>query len=253
TAAANDLLAANPDAADRIAAIGCTSQWSGTVAVDRDGRHLMNAIIWMDSRGAPYVKKITGGLLKVEGYGLRRLYNWVRLTGGIPVRSGKDSIAHILYIKYVLPEIYQATYMFLEPKDYLNLRLTGRFAASHESITLHWLTDNRDINDIRYHDGLTRHSTLDRDKLPELGRAAGMPGLIRPGAAGELGVPDGIPVILGTPDMHSAAIGSGAVADFRPHLYIGTSSWLTCHVPYKKTDLFHNLASLPSAVPGRYF
>lgn len=43
------------------------------------------------------------------------------------------------------------------------------------------------------------------------------------------------------------------MADYEPHLYIGTSSWLTCHVPNKKTDLFHNLASLPSAVPGRYF
>jgi xylulokinase len=28
---------------------------------------------------------------------------------------------------------------------------------------------------------------------------------------------------------------------------------LTCHVPFKKTDLFHNMASLPSAVPGKYF
>ncbi len=47
-------------------------------------------------------------------------------------------------------------------------------------------------------------------------------------------------------------MGSGAVRDFETHLYIGTSSWLTCHVPYKKTDLFHNMASLPSAIPGRY-
>ena len=251
--ATSELLAANPGATDRIAAIGCTSQWSGTVAVDRDGRHLMNAIIWMDTRGAPYVSQITDGLLKVEGYGLRRLITWVRLTGGIPVRSGKDSIAHILYIKHVLPDVYRATYKFLEPKDYLNLRLTGRFAASHESITLHWLTDNRDINDIRYHDGLIRLSTIDRDKLPELKRAVDILGPIQPDVARELGLPEGIPVIMGTPDMHSAAIGSGAVADYEPHLYIGTSSWLTCHVPNKKTDLFHNLASLPSAVPGRYF
>jgi xylulokinase len=26
-----------------------------------------------------------------------------------------------------------------------------------------------------------------------------------------------------------------------------------CHVPFKKTDIFHNMASLPSAIPGRYF
>jgi xylulokinase len=247
------LLAENPGAAARIAAIGCTSQWSGTVAVDRDGRHLMNAIIWMDTRGAPFVRKVTGGIVKVEGYGARRLATWLRLTGGIPVRSGKDPIAHILFIKHVYPEVYRHTYKFLEPKDYLNLRFTGRFAASHESITLHWLTDNRDINNIHYHDGLIRLSTIDRDKLPELRRAVDVLGPIRREVAQELGLPENIPVVMGTPDMHSATIGSGAIADYEPHLYIGTSSWLTCLVPHKKTDLFHNQASLPSAVPGRYF
>jgi xylulokinase len=247
------LLADNPQAAAKIAVIGCTSQWSGTVAVDREGRHLMNAIIWMDARGAPYVHQITGGFPTIEGYGLGRLITWVRRSGGIPVRSGKDPIAHILFIKHERPEIYRQTYKFLEPKDYLNLRLTGRFAASHESITLHWLTDNRRIDDIRYDDRLLKLSTIEREKLPGLQRAVDILGPIKPEVAREFGLPEGISVIMGTPDMHSAAIGSGAVGDFEPHLYVGTSSWLTCHVPYKKTDLFHNMASLPSAVPGRYF
>ena len=57
---------------------------------------------------------------------------------------------------------------------------------------------------------------------------------------------------MGTPDVQSAAIGSGAVRDYAGHLYIGTSSWLACHVPFKKTDILHNMASLPSAIPGRY-
>ncbi|MBI5712136.1 MAG: xylulose kinase, partial [Chloroflexi bacterium] len=56
----------------------------------------------------------------------------------------------------------------------------------------------------------------------------------------------------GLPDTHSAAIGSGAVRDFEAHLYVGTSSWLICHVPFKKVDLFHNMSSLPSAIPNRY-
>ena len=252
-AAAAALLADYPDAPGRIVAIGCTSQWSGTVAVDRDGRHLMNAIIWMDARGAAHVGRVTGGFPKVQGYGLRRLVTWLRLTGGIPVHSGKDPIAHILFIKHERPEVYRQTYKFLEPKDYLNLRLTGRFAASHESITLHWLTDNRAIDNIHYNDELIRFSTIDKDKLPALHRAVDILGPLQSDAARDLGLPPGIPVILGTPDMHSAAVGSGAVADYEPHLYIGTSSWLTCHVPFKKTDLFHNMASLPSAIPGRYF
>ena len=58
---------------------------------------------------------------------------------------------------------------------------------------------------------------------------------------------------MGTPDTESAAVGSGAVRDFEAHLYIGTSSWLTCHVPFKKTDIGSSITSLPSGIPGRYW
>jgi xylulokinase len=53
--------------------------------------------------------------------------------------------------------------------------------------------------------------------------------------------------------LQSAAVGSGAVRDGEAHIYVGTSSWINCHVPFKKTDLLHQIASLPSPLPGRYF
>ena len=58
--------------------------------------------------------------------------------------------------------------------------------------------------------------------------------------------------MAGTGDLHSAAVGSGAVADFAAHLYIGTSSWISCHVPFKKTDALTNIASIPSGIPTKY-
>ncbi len=240
---------------EQIAAISCTGQWSGTVAVNSQGEHLMNAIIWMDTRGRDYVRKITGGSagVTVAGYGPLKLFKWLRRAGGLPTPSGKDSAAHILYIKHELPDIYRRTHLFLEPKDYLNLRFTGRFAASYDSIALHWVTDNRDISRIRYDPELIRLSTIDRDKLPELKKSTDILGPIRKELAERLGLPRDVRVIVGTPDVQSAAIGSGAVRDFQAHLYLGTSSWLTCHVPFKKTDVFHNMATLPSAIPDRYF
>jgi xylulokinase len=251
--ATRQVLAERAVPVEAVAAVSCTSQYSTTVAVAKDGRPLMNAISWMDTRGARHVREVTGGLLKVQGYGLAKLLTWIRLTGGIPTRSGKDSIAHILYIKRELPEVYRATYQFLEPKDYLNLRLTGRYAATYDSINLHWLTDNRDITRIAYHDRLLAWTGVDRAKLPELCHATDILGPLIPEAAAELELPAGIPVVGGTTDSQSAAIGSGAVKDYEAHLYVGTSSWLSCYVPFKKTDLFHNMASLPSAIPGRYY
>lgn len=237
-----------------IIAVSITSQWSGTVAVDKNGNPLMNAIIWMDSRGAPYVQDLTKGIVSFKGYGIRKLLKWLRLTGGIPAQSGKDSISHILYIKNEWPEIYEKTRTFLEPKDYLNLRLTGKYAASFDSIALHWLTDNRDISSIKYDKCLLKYAGIAREKLPDsLIKATDVLGSLLPETADELGLPSGIPVIGGTPDLQSATIGSGAVRDYEAHLYLGTSSWLICHVPFKKIDLLHNMTSLPSAIPNRYF
>ncbi len=242
-----------PFSPERIAAIAVTAPWSTTVAVDRDGNPIGNTIMWMDTRGAPYVREITRGLINVQGYGLDKIFAWVRLTGGIPTHAGKDPIGHILYLKNERPEVYREAYKFLELKDYLNARLTGKIASDYATIALYWLTDNRDINNVRYDERLLRLAGIDREKLPDLYPTTHVLGPLLPGPAEELGLPPGIPVVISTPDYHASVLGSGALRDYEPHIYVGTSSWLSCHVPFKKTDLAHSIGSLPSALPGRYF
>ena len=93
---------------------------------------------------------------------------------------------------------------------------------------------------------------MDSEKLPELKPTNGILGTLRADIAREWGLREDVQVVMGSPDMHTAAVGSGAVQDYESHLYIGTSSWLLCHVPFKKTDLTHNMGALPSGIPGRY-
>lgn len=235
------------------AAISVTSQWSGTVAVDRDGQPLCDAVIWMDSRGADVLRSTAGARIKVEGYDPRKLRRWISLTGGAPSMSGKDPVAHILWLRAARPELSARTWKYLEPKDWLNLRLTGECVATYDSIVVHWVTDNRNPSAVRYDPELLAMSGLQREWLPDLVPATSVVGSLTAAAAAELGLEPGIPVIGGTPDVQSAAVGSGAVEDHEGHIYLGTSSWLSCHVPYKRTDLFHGVASLPSPLPGRYF
>ena len=137
-----------------IVGVGCTAQWSGTVAVDGDGAPLRPAVIWMDSRGSTSMKRQMRGPVSVLGYDVRKLQRWIRLTGGAPSHSGKDPAAHILWIRDVEPDVYGATFKFLEPVDWLNQRLTGRFSASYDSIAAHWVTDNRRIDSIDYDETL---------------------------------------------------------------------------------------------------
>ncbi len=251
-ASARRALADSGLAPGRVVGVGCTSQWMGTVPVDDGGQALGPAIIWMDSRGAKAVRETVRGALNVQGYSASKLARWVRRTGGIPSLSGKDPVGHIHFLREQRPEVYAATAVFLEPVDYLNLRLTGLARASHDSITGHWVTDNRNISAISYDDALIELAGLERSKLPDLVPTGSVLGGLSAAAAAELGLLAGTPVVTGTGDLHSAAVGSGAVADFDAHLYIGTSSWISCHVSFKKTDALTNIASIPSGIPGRY-
>ncbi len=238
---------------DDIVGVCNTSQWSGTVALDKDGNHLSSAIIWMDTRGAKYIEKFNKGLLKVSGYNVRKMLSLIKRTAGGPAQHGKDPIGHILTIKHEFPDIYDKTYMFLEPQDYVNMKLTGKFAASTASIHLHWITDTRDLNNIHYSRKLLKMFKVDENKFPQnLKNTTDILGSIKKEVADELGLNKDTKVVVGAPDIHTATIGSGAIGDYEAHIYIGTSDWIFTHIPYKKTDINHNLGSIPSAIPGRY-
>ncbi|HEU4385154.1 MAG TPA: FGGY-family carbohydrate kinase [Anaeromyxobacteraceae bacterium] len=235
-----------------VAGLCCSTQWGGTVATSRDGRALAPALIWMDSRGAPHVGRAITGPLPVQGYGLRKLIRWLRLAGGVPARSGKDPVGHGLFLRAERPEIYRAAWKLLEPADWLGLRLTGRCASSYATAALHWAADIRDLRRVEYDARLLAAGGLEREKLPDLVPAASVLGPLAAAPARELGLEEGLPVAVGVPDIQAAAVGSGAVRDGEAHLCLGTSSWLCCHVSYKKADLFHQMTSLPSARPDRY-
>jgi xylulokinase len=252
TAACRQAVAESGVDAGRLIGMGATAQWSGTVAVGADGRPLMRAVIWMDSRGSAAIRRVAGGAVNVMGYDPRKILRWVQVTGGAPGLSGKDPVSHILFIRDAYPDVYRRTATFLEPVDYLNLRLTGRRVASFDSIAAHWVTDNRAVDRVHYDDRLLATTGLDRAKLPDLVPPCTVVGALTGEVAAELGLPVGLRVVAGSGDVHSAVIGSGAVADFDAHLYIGTSSWISGHVPFKKTAPTSNVASIPAALPGKY-
>jgi xylulokinase len=72
TAAACRRLVARAGGDSAVAAVAVTAQWAGTVPVGADGETLCDALIWMDARGAPFVRRAAGGPLRVAGYGPTR-------------------------------------------------------------------------------------------------------------------------------------------------------------------------------------
>src|SRR5512138_1409004 len=64
-AAAGKLLGQQQDASSNVIAVCCSTQGEGTIAVDQAGNALSNAILWMDMRGAPYLRKQLSGFISL--------------------------------------------------------------------------------------------------------------------------------------------------------------------------------------------
>jgi len=234
----------------QVVAVSCTGQWASTVPVDPAGRPVGECVLWMDTRGEPYARRLVGG--PVAGYAPRPLLTWIRRTGGAPSTTGSDPIGHMRYLAAEQPDVVRAARWFLEPVDYLSMRFTGAAAASHASMTAAWLTDNRRTDRLSYDATLVRMAGIDPAKLPPLRPTGSLVGAVRGDVARALGLPDGVQVVAGTPDLHASAVGAGAIGDYQAHLAISTTSWISCPVGFKKTDALHQIASVPGLSPGGY-
>ena len=232
----------------RVVAVSCTGQWASTVPVDVAGMPVGPCQLWSDTRGGPHSRGVIGG--PVAGYAPLAALRWIRHSGGAPSTSGADPIGHILHLERDEPEVARAARWYLEPVDYLSMRFTGRAAATPASMAGAWLTDNRRPDVAAYDPVLVRASGVPAAKLPPLVATATVVGTVLASVADDLGLPDGVVVVAGTPDLHSACVGSGAVLALQPHVAISTTSWISCPFPKKKTDPIRQMATVPGIVPG---
>lgn len=242
----------HPEAVARLLAVAVTGQWGSTVPVDAAGEAVGDCMLWMDTRGGELARSALGGKVSIEGFAPRKVLTWVQRTGGAPSLEGNDPFGHRLWIQHHEPDTYRRTAMFIEPIDYVNAKLTGTVAATPVSMLLSWLCDNRDLRAPAYDRTLLALAEIAEEKLPPLQPVSSVVGTVRPGLAGELGLPADLPVVTALPDLHSAALGSGGLDLYEAHLAISTSAWVGCHTPGKKTSVGKNMATVPSALPGRY-
>ncbi len=246
TDAVRKVLANGDVPADRVVAVCITGQWASTVPVDADGVPVGECIMWQDHRGIRLARQRIGG--PVAGYDPRALAAWVRKTAGIP--GGNDPVGHMLNLATNYPDVAAAARWYLEPVDYLAMRFTGVAAASHASMTAAWLTDNRHLDVLAYDDDLVGRAGVDGTKLPPLVATGSVIGPVRDDVAADLGLPPGVQVVAGVPDLHAAAIGSGALGPGEAHMALSTTSWISLPVPRKKTDVLHGMASIPGLDGG---
>ncbi len=151
---------------ERVVAVACTGQWGSTVPVDAGGQPAGECLLWFDRRGRRWSQRATGGPVAVDGYALGKAAVWITHAGGAPSTEGNDPLGHRLWLRHEAPEVDRRTATFMEPVDYLNLRLTGRLAATQVSMLAWWLTDNRRTDARDYDPRLLALARVEADRLP---------------------------------------------------------------------------------------
>lgn len=233
-----------------VVAVGVTGQWASTVPTRVDGTPAGPCLLWLDTRGGPLVRKRLGG--PVAGYDPRKLFSFIRASGGVPSLDGADPMGHRLFIVDALPAVERDTAWFLEPVDHLTFRMTGVPSATAASMTGSWLVNIRRGPGTEYQKSLVTLAGADATRLPPLTALLRTVGTVTPSAAEQLGLVGRPAVITGLPDAHTSALGAGATADHAAHLALSTTSWISCHIKKKKTDAQEQMATIPGVFNDRY-
>ncbi|MHA1940357.1 MAG: xylulokinase [Candidatus Hodarchaeales archaeon] len=251
-----DLLLKTNIGPSQIKAITFSSQMQGLLPVDAAGTPLMRCLIWLDGRGAEMITKLWPWP-RIMGYNLYRLFRrFLRITGGGPGLAGKDQIPKILWLRKNHPEILEKTFKFLDVKDYVVFRLTGKMTTSTDLAYIWWLLDSRKVDGKprnEWSKTLCKMYRIDMEKLPELRKPTEVIGGLTENVAAELGLLPGTKVINGAGDMTTAAIGSGAILDGELHCQIGTSGWVAGHVSDRRVDISHYTGCTGSAMSDQFY
>jgi xylulokinase len=242
--AIHDVVAAAPREVRDVVTIGVCSQYSSTVPVDRHGAPVAPVVMYLDTRGSDHCWEL---MATHE----RAFEVWVE-RHGIPPVGGGLSLAHMLHLQRDRPEVHERVAVYLEPMDFVNLRLTGRVAATQATQFTAQLCDNRVVGVVEYDDELVAMTGLDADRLPPLVEVDGVVGELRADVAVTLGLAAGIEVRAGMNDSHAGAYATGATASDHAGLMIGTTSVLLDAVDHMGVDLEHEVLSMPAPAPGEY-
>lgn len=227
-----------------IVAVAVTSQYMSTIPTATDGTPTGPCILWMDHRGAAH----NASLLTDHTFAL-----FLERHGMIPLPSGHDNVAHAHVLATFHPEAYAAAVALVEPMDYITARLTGVVTATQSTAFGQLACDNRVWGATEYDPTLVAATKLDPAKLAPLIPMNSIVGGVTRCVADELGIAADTPVVAGTIDSITSAVGTGALSPSDGSVVIGTTSVLVSHIRELRSEIRSGVLAVPSPLPGMYY
>lgn len=226
---------------DSVQALCVSSLGEAVVPVSAERQILGPSMLNFDSRGNEYLERLGGSELAQFFY---------RINGNTP--ASNYSLTKLMWIKEHQPALYAETHAFLHWSGFISFMLgaEARVDYSLANRTLLFDLEQRD-----WSADLLAFSGLERDKLPPTVPSGMVIGSLSRGAAADLGLPSGIPIISGAHDQCSNAVGCGVLKPGSAMYGMGT---FLCMVPVydrrppAEAMIARGLNTEHHAVPGQY-
>ena len=219
-----------------IAAITFGGQMMGCTCIDKNGNPLRNSIIWADGRSKKQMEQLAAA------YGEKELY----YTSGHR-ESPYYSLTKFMWVKENQPEIYQNTYKTLNCKDFIVMKLTGKYMTDYSDASS---TMAFDIRKKCWATGLIETAGLDPEKFAEIRPGNSVVGEVTRAASEECGLLPGTPVVLGGGDGPCCRVGMGVVAQGDEAVNIGTSAFDTLCMNEPLNDPTRRVINFAHVIPG---
>ena len=170
-------------------AMAIDTQGETLIVLDKGGKPLMNAIIWLDNRATSQAEKMQ------KTFGLEKIYN---LTGQAEIPAGYPA-PKIEWLKDNAPEIFDKADKFLLLEDYIIYRLTGKFEASRSLYSSSLLMN---VHSGEYIPEILDYLGIKENQLPHLNESGVVVGEYK-----------GIKVVTSALDQIAGITGAGVVKE----------------------------------------
>lgn len=249
-AGTRELAARHAGALAQVAGISFCAQMQSLVLLDRGARPVRPAMSYMDQRAGAEMKVAVGRWPRVSGMHVPSLLRSLWHTGAAPA-SVKDPVWKYHWVRAHEPEAFARVHRWVDVKEALIARMTGRFVMSADSAFATLLYDQRSATP-RFSPAMLAMLDVDPQHLPEIVAATDVVGTLLASPAADLGLPAGIPVFAGAGDAAAIAVGAGATGVGDTHVYMGTSGWVSTVTDRPLVDVSAMIATVVGATPGRY-
>ena len=189
---------------ESIKGISFCAQMQALVLVDQQGNPVRRAMSYMDTRGAAEMKRAMMHGIRISGLNVYKFLRSVQISGAVSA-SVKDPIWRYHWVKRNEPELFRRVYKWLDVKDYLVCRASGRFVMSEDSAFGTLLYDTRK-GKRGFSRELCKMMGVNMEHLPDICKSTDRVGTLTVSAAAELGLAEGTPFLQDAETLPSSEL-----------------------------------------------